>query len=489
MLTLSIEFLAGRYHATSWDHHVNEGLVEWPPSPWRLVRALVAVSYKLFPAVPVELLRRVFEPLLSEPLYVVPATTMAHTRHYMPTDDKPTKIFDAFVVPAGPLEVRWPEVELAESEASVLDRLLAALTYLGRAESWIEARRVASSMQGANCVPADGGQLELWAADRPDDYAAWKARWEQEQAQVPRKQRRSVPADWWEVLHTSTSQLFKDGWSRPPGTRRLRYRLDPVEVPRRRRAHPVSAPMAARFELSSAVLPRLTQALPVGERVRLALLARSDGHPVFVGRDVRGEIERGHPHAWYLPADDDADGVIDHVLVYARSGFDARAVRALEQLRRVWGHGGHDLALTLVGLGSASDLGCVRNEARMRALAPQLGAARIWESHTPFVPPRHVKFRGGQIRETPADQIAHLLAADGFPAGIVEQIAPRDLTLPRPPNPIDWYRFRRIRTSGGGRRGTSSGFGFRIRFDKQVTGPVTLGYAAHQGLGQFVAIE
>ena len=489
MLTVSIEFLAGRYHATSWDHHVNEGLVEWPPSPWRIVRALVAASYKLIPAVPVDDLRQVIERLLTDPRYVVPAATTAHTRHYMPTDDKPTKVFDAFVAPAGCLEIQWPEVELADVDAAVLDRLLGALTYLGRAESWIEARRVESSTRKANCVPSTDGRLELWASERPSDYLAWKTHWDQQQKDVPRKQRRAPPADWWEVLHLSTSQLFREGWSRPPGTRRVRYRFDPVQAERRKPMRPVASPTVARFELSSSVLPRLTAALPVGERVRMALLARSDGHPVFVGRDASGEIARGHRHAWYLPADDDADGVLDHVLVYARGGFDARALRALEQLRRVWGHGGHDLELTLIAVAGPGELGCMRAAARTSALSPQLGTARIWESHTPFVPPRHVKTRGGQLRDAPDEQVVRLLRLDGLPPAAVETITPRELTPPHPPTPIEWYRFRRIRSSGGGRRGMSSGYGFRIRFDSQVTGPIALGYAAHQGLGQFVAIE
>ena len=41
-ISVTIRFSAGRFHATPWGHHVNEGLPEWPPSPWRLLRALVA---------------------------------------------------------------------------------------------------------------------------------------------------------------------------------------------------------------------------------------------------------------------------------------------------------------------------------------------------------------------------------------------------------------------------------------------------------------
>lgn len=488
MVTLSIEFLAGRYHATSWDHHVNEGTVEWPPSPWRLARALLATSYRL-DDLSDELRRRVLEPLLGEPVYAVPPATIAHTRHYMPTDDKPTKVLDTFVVPSGALEIQWRGLALTEDDAAVLDRVLRALTYLGRAESWVEVRRIPALTAVANCVPAADGSLELWATQHPDEYRAWRTRWESEQAQLPRKERREVPADQWQVIHVATSQLLKDGWSRPPGTRRVRYRFAPVEGARRTRARAARSPTVARFELSSAVPPRLTEALPVGERVRMALLAWSDGHLVFVGRNRHGEIEQGHPHAWFLPADDDADGRLDHLLVYARDGFDRSACRALERVRRVWGHGGHDVDLVLVALGDAGEIGGLRRHAQQRATAPQLGPASIWESHTPFVPPRHVKRRGGRLIDTPPDQVARLLAAQGLPTCTIEALDARALASPRPPIPVDWFRFRRTRTSGGGRRGAHGAFGFRLRFDREVIGPIAVGYAAHQGLGQFVAIE
>ncbi|HWO20474.1 MAG TPA: type I-U CRISPR-associated protein Csb2 [Kofleriaceae bacterium] len=490
MLTLSFEFLAGRYHATSWEHQVNEGTVEWPPSPWRLSRALVAASYKLHPELPPELLRRVLEPLLAPPLYVVPAATTGHTRHYMPTDDKPTKVFDAFVAPAGWLEVHWPDAALGTEELGALDRILWALTYLGRAESWTEVRRIDTPTKTLNCVPAPDGALQLWAAEPPEAYVAWRQRFEAEQAGLPRKQRREAPADWWDVLHADTGRLSKDGWSRPPGSRFVRYRFEPdkIAAPRRHRARPVVAPTVARFALSSSVLPRLTVALSVGDRVRQALLYHSNGHAVFHGRDAEDQIAHGHGHAWFLPSDDDADGLLDHVVVHARDGFDRAALRALERLRRVWGYGGHDLELALTGLGSAADLGRVGRDPRSPTRSPQLGFARVWESQTPFVPPRHTKVRGGVVRDAPEEQVARLLEMQGFSRPAVERIEADALTLCSAP-PIAWYRFQRLRSRGGGRRASHGAFGFRIRFEQAVTGPLAVGYAAHQGLGQFIAVE
>ena len=248
---------------------------------------------------------------------------------------------------------------------------------------------------------------------------------------------------------------------------------------------------AARFSLTSPALPPLTDALAVGDRVRMALLHTSDGHLVFAGRDATGQVARGprHDHASYLPADDDADGSIDHIVVHARAGFDRAALWALERLRRVWGHGGRDLELALVAVGTPDELGCLRRDALRRELAPQLGTARVWDSLTPFVPPRHIKHRASGVRDAPPDQLARLLALHGFPAARIEPLAAADAAPPRPLAPIAWDRFRRLRSSGGGSRGTDAAFGFRLRFDRPVTGPIALGYAAHQGLGQFVAVE
>ncbi len=43
-LSISVRFLTGRAHLHPWQTHHSEGRVEWPPSPWRLLRALLAVA-------------------------------------------------------------------------------------------------------------------------------------------------------------------------------------------------------------------------------------------------------------------------------------------------------------------------------------------------------------------------------------------------------------------------------------------------------------
>jgi hypothetical protein len=59
---------------------------------------------------------------------------------------------------------------------------------------------------------------------------------------------------------------------------------------------------AVRLALWAAALPSLVDVLTIGDRVRMALLHCSDGHPVFAGRDAAEQVMRGpgHEHAWFL---------------------------------------------------------------------------------------------------------------------------------------------------------------------------------------------
>src|SRR5437588_5734085 len=87
-VTLKLTFPAGRYHATPWGRHVNEGVPEWPPSPWRLLRALVATWQRKCPDLSEAAVSQVLRQLLPPPLFYLPPARVAHTRHYMPWEKK-----------------------------------------------------------------------------------------------------------------------------------------------------------------------------------------------------------------------------------------------------------------------------------------------------------------------------------------------------------------------------------------------------------------
>ena len=145
MIVLELTFPAGRYHATPWGRHVNEGAIEWPPSPWRIVRALMATWYLKAREIPEATVRSLLNALSVPPLVHLPGATASHTRHYMPfnegKNEKSTKVFDTFIHVSDTTAVLfyW-EADLSTDERSALGILAGRLGYLGRAESLAQIR-------------------------------------------------------------------------------------------------------------------------------------------------------------------------------------------------------------------------------------------------------------------------------------------------------------------------------------------------------------
>src|SRR5436309_7738467 len=81
---IRLTFPGGQYHATPWGRHVNEGVPEWPLSPWRLLRALIATWRRKCPELGELAVRRVLEQLVHPPQFRLPPARVAHTRHAMP---------------------------------------------------------------------------------------------------------------------------------------------------------------------------------------------------------------------------------------------------------------------------------------------------------------------------------------------------------------------------------------------------------------------
>ena len=80
--TLAIRFPLGRYHANPWDRAVNEGATEWPPSPWRILRALVATWHTRWPDLPAATLDGLLDALADPPCYRTPRS--GHSGHTRP---------------------------------------------------------------------------------------------------------------------------------------------------------------------------------------------------------------------------------------------------------------------------------------------------------------------------------------------------------------------------------------------------------------------
>ena len=141
-VVLAMHFPWGRYHATPWGRYVNEGLVEVPPSPWRLLRALYAAWQTRAPELDQQVVHSLLAALAIPPSYRVPPYRIAHTRHYYPDSKHRSgsastdKAVDAFAVLDGDQTIYalWP-IDLNPDQREALNRLAKSIPYIGRADS------------------------------------------------------------------------------------------------------------------------------------------------------------------------------------------------------------------------------------------------------------------------------------------------------------------------------------------------------------------
>ncbi|OQX09771.1 MAG: type I-U CRISPR-associated protein Cas5/Cas6 [Desulfobulbaceae bacterium A2] len=529
MPTLILSFPAGRYHATPWGHHVNEGLIEWPPAPWRLLRALLATGYaKLgWPTDgPPPVVKSLIEKLASRlPVYRLPKAVGAHSRHYMPlaTLDKgrenTTLVFDTWARVDGELAINW-DVELTLDELKLLDELVENLDYLGRSESWVVARMA----QENEPLPADGAcwpeegvppagpgweQVPLIAPVSAGDYVQWRqkavnailagmpqpkpgkkptAKMEQnrQKAEAP------YPHDLIACLQTQTSDWKAHGWSQPPGSRRVFYwrRADALEVgpPSVRRgesALPVEAVLLAMATQTGNehALPHVNRTLSQAERLHQQIVGHLNGrnNQAITGKDeLRQPLLEPHRHAHILPLDLNGDGHLDHFLIWADMGLDGEAQNAIRAVRRTFAKNSPDpVRLAWAGAGSIEDFLRLSGQYGT-GLQGILQKNTEWISVTPFVPSRYLKKNGKNSLE---GQIAAELASRGLPTPLaVERMDSHSFDLARKQRHFIRARHRQPPP-------IDCGFTIKLQFAEPVSGPICLGYGSHFGLGLFRGIK
>lgn len=164
---------------------------------------------------------------------------------------------------------------------------------------------------------------------------------------------------------------------------------------------------------------------------------------------------------------------------------------ALRSTRRTWASGVSSLWLTLLWEGRAS----ARND------LPWLASSTVWESHTPFIAPRHLKKGGrnaleGQLRaELEQRNLSGLLSVEvsaEIGGRVIWQPAADFWTLwhaPAAASRLDtrWRAFRRERRKPQPHIADQPALGLRLIFAGATRGPITLGYGSHLGLGLFAA--
>jgi CRISPR-associated protein Csb2 len=460
-VTVAIRFPLGRYHATPWDRSVNEGAVEWPPSPWRLLRALVATWYTRSPELPAPELDRLLDALGGPPCYRVPEAVPGHTRHYLPDAGHRTGepgrtdlTLDPYlhVSPDCELLVRWEEAELTGAQRETLSKLLELVPYLGRAEAVCQARLLDSDPEPDPSwwrPDADGGEsVRLLAPARPVQRAA---------------------------LELGTVEVRRRRRTVPPESVWVTYRREPAAGA----AVPVRAELPAVEAVRFAVVPeapfRAGHGVLLADEVhRLVTRALDGGRPELLGH---AGAATDHRHAHWVPLPQPDGRTVGGLLVWVPAGLAADEVAAVIGVsnRRMSGRRGGD-GYEVKGFPPTRLL--LQAAGPVRQVAPELcGPARLWRSVTPYLPVRHRKRESldGYL----AADVAMELGYRDRPGATVTRLDPADGL------PDRWAReFRRYRMNehlGQARRG----LGLRLEFAEPVCGPLLLGQLSHFGFGLF----
>ncbi len=235
-------------------------------------------------------------------------------------------------------------------------------------------------------------------------------------------------------------------------------------------------PTALRWQLVGPALPSLGRALVLGESLRAAAMhaATRLGLPGLPDAFHAHAPDGGHDHAHWLPEDRDGDGLVDHMLVYARSGMPPALLSALCTTERVFIDRVSEWNLVPVWMGRPADDGL---------FAP----ARAWRAMTAYVTPRWRRPRADEDPQAmqPLGQLQWELRQRGLPA--VTRLVWRSASA----GASSRLAAHAVQTATRTRRPPpNAAVGFpEIEFATPVPGPLALGFGAHFGLGLFVPMD
>ncbi|WP_338836406.1 type I-G CRISPR-associated protein Csb2 [Gordonia polyisoprenivorans] len=485
--TVEIRFPLGRYHATPWDAGANSGYVEWPPAPWRVMRALLAVAYARFIDVDdtVALLGRLGNPSAFES---APITT-GSTRHYMPDikhrgDDRggTDLVIDSYVSvqqrsSLPDLRIHW-DADLADHDRKLLSELVENLPYLGRSESVCEAVVAEQSAQPNSTWWRIGA-----VGDRVETVEVLGAEG------VPTRA---------ELEATPTSVRTKLRTVYPPGTRLLGYGRKRSEPRSFRRAEVLRSSRTSdkpittvRFELHGSASVRMRDFLMPTDvahsAVRKALHALGDDPEIaaVIGKDGKDPRQQGHDHLHIVPLPSEVDGLrfdgprpISSVVLWTPRGMSREAVAQISRLGCLWTpdriteNSLPKQTLLVAGLGGVSDV------------APEIVAddagSTTWVSATPYFPVRHRKKRS--VRDWIEVDLNKELGYRAATAGV--EVVDVNVDDSRATvSDLVHFRRRRLREQ---RDSTRQGFAVTVTLSKPVAGPLLLGQLSHFGAGLFI---
>ena len=507
-LVLEQSFPLGRFHATRWNQNPFEDPYgEWPPSPWRLLRALAARWFQysretgdsddtLRNCVLSKLARVVPSFRLPENTWRGPAIHQYHPigleeqYKYKKAPGSAKQVLDYSFKQVGTTLVQdhyrviarrdpvywiWEAIDLEPPEATLLAQLLRRLLYFGRAESHCRFRIVTERAIAPNCrlERAAGAGQPVLAALAGDDLNLES------------------------LLAVTESDVLKQ--RRIPSGTAWYYATIPAPrpvapTPAVRRRYPPDV-RVLQFAVGGRVYPPIAHWLKLTERFREEVIRRRcvqvtggrtgryrelsgeerDALALIRGLDGAGNLVDGQTTAFFALVPD-GEGLPTRLLCWRRSPFtdeEIDAFLAATELPLAWERGSADWQVRLVALPFS-----------VRPPADHWASSCVWHSVTPFVLPggrRRFRQNGRRRRgETPEACLRTLLVRFTHSAPQVE-------LLDREPTWVTIHETPEERRRRSQERGTRMrpGHRFRIVFPEPIRGPLAVGHSCHFGLGLF----
>ncbi len=474
MIHIKIQFHTNQYQACAWGNHHSEGVIDWPPAPWRVLRAIVAGAYNVNLQDKYQLtLKGLLHKLASVlPSYTLPPTTYIQHRSPRPQVNLKTAqigpgkiLYSAGLLMSSTQNVvyiHW-SVTLSEAEELVLSLCLSGLSYFGRKES-VATLCLVEEAPEPNTEPDHQGTRIVSISDPELDSDAL-----------------------WDALNLSAHENYGINRSAVfPGIRQATYRIDTpkpqLQQEAWQRQHTVTLAVSA-----SPQLP-LTLALKLTHRLHQALISHCPA-PVFTGQEL-GEPSKNHDHTIFQCVPDRTGRYIEQIKLYSQSGYGPEALAAIANCSNLRGVArGYNVSLALADLGSNKE---VFNE---------------WVSSTPFFLSRFPTVRRGKPRmlteyyqkDGPEHQVLRYLQylrwlnlkghptyrehEEGLALYLDDEIA-AVVFCELFPRFWEWESECRQ-----GRKVGRVGYRVRLKFASPVTGPIVLGYAAHYGLGMMIPLR
>jgi CRISPR-associated protein Csb2 len=482
-------FPQGRFHATRWrENPFADSYGEWPPSPWRLLRALAARWFQYSRETgnrDVEAIAGLLRILAAgRPHYYLPSSASKGTtlKQYQPVSEhswsdpnagsgavkrtKTTLFPDGYFVvhPEEPVIWQWPGIDLNERERELLSLLLSSITYFGRAESRSILSLVESS-KSANCVPvSSGGNAPVLCFLE------------------------GTKLNFDSLLEDSDKGIL-EGSPVPPGTEWVYYRRpEPVPMVMRTVQRTFEPVPYVQFAVGGHVLPPIPLWIKVTERFRGRVLfpfkGTSQSPLLLSGKTAEGRPLCGpHEHAFYLLWPDEDPESPSRLIVWRKAEHfrqdevDAMMHAATRPIPWTAERGGWTAQL-------------VPLPGRTSLPKQFVARARVWESVTPFVRPHNRHFRRENGKSRPREEPETICGR------LIEKVwGVRPERVEKMKSNAPWVKLHesaamiRGRKSGGIRTPhVAPGHYLRVTFAEEFQGPLIVGDSAHFGVGVFRGI-